>query len=53
MREEIENVLEAMREDYRRWSDRCASHKETAHFRIKEEMEENYWYEWWWFSSVC
>ena len=42
MREEIENVLEAMREDYRRWSDRCASHKETAHFRIKEEMEENY-----------
>jgi len=42
MREEIENVLEAMREDYKRWSDRCASHDESAHSRIRDEMEENY-----------
>ena len=42
MRNEIEKVLEAMREDYRRWSGRCASHDESAHSRIKDEMEENY-----------
>ena len=42
MREAIEKVLEAMRKDYCRWSDRCASHKETAHSRIKDEMTENY-----------
>ena len=42
MREEIEKVLEAMREDYIRWSGRCASHDEAAHSRIKTEMEENY-----------
>ena len=42
MREAIEKVLEAMREDYRRWSDRCASHNESAHSRIRDEMEENY-----------
>ena len=42
MREEIENVLEAMREDYRRWSERCASHDVSAHSRIRDEMEENY-----------
>ena len=42
MRNEIEKVLEAMREDYRRWSDRCASHNESAHSRIRDEMEENY-----------
>ena len=42
MREEIEKVLEAMREDYKRWSGRCASHDEAAHSRIREEMEENY-----------
>ena len=42
MREAIEKVLEAMREDYRRWSDRCASHNESAHSRIRDEMEENF-----------
>ena len=42
MREEIENVLEAMREDYKRWSSACASHDSAAHSRIKTEMEENY-----------
>ena len=42
MRNEIEKVLEAMREDYKRWSGRCASHDEDAHSRIREEMEENY-----------
>ena len=42
MRMEIENVLEAMREDYRRWSERCASHDVSAHSRIRDEMEENY-----------
>ena len=42
MREEIENVLEAMREDYKRWSERCASHDVSAHSRIRDEMEENY-----------
>ena len=42
MREAIEKVLEAMREDYKRWSDRCASHDESAHSRIRDEMEENY-----------
>ena len=42
MRNEIEKVLEAMREDYKRWSDRCASHDEAAHSRIRDEMEENY-----------
>ena len=42
MREAIENVLEAMREDYKRWSSACASHDSAAHSRIKTEMEENY-----------
>ena len=42
MRNEIEKVLEAMREDYRRWSDRCAKHDGSAHSRIKDEMTENY-----------
>ena len=42
MREEIENVLEAMREDYKRWSSACASHDSAAHSRIKTEMEEDY-----------
>ena len=43
MRNEIEKVLEAMREDYKRWSNRCAGHESSAHyFRIKTEMEENY-----------
>ena len=40
---EIEKVLEAMREDYKRWSNACASHPtDTAHSRIKDEMTENY-----------
>ena len=43
MRNEIEKVLEAMREDYKRWSDRCAAHESSAHYsKIKNEMEENY-----------
>ena len=43
MREEIENVLEAMREDYKRWSGRCADYPfDNAHSRIKDEMTENY-----------
>ena len=42
MREAIEKVLEAMREDYKRWSNACASHDESAHSRIRDEMEENY-----------
>ena len=43
MREEIEKVLEAMREDYRRWSDRCAKHDSYAHYSdVKNKMEENY-----------
>ena len=43
MRNEIEKVLEAMREDYKRWSGRCASHPtDASHSRIKTEMEENY-----------
>jgi len=42
MRNEIENVLEAMREDYKRWSSACAKHDVAAQSRIKVEMEENY-----------
>ena len=43
MRNEIEKVLEAMREDYRRWSERCARHESSAHYSgIRNEMEENY-----------
>jgi len=42
MREAIEKVLEAMREDYKRWSSMCARHDEATHSRIKVEMEENY-----------
>ena len=42
MRNEIEKVLEAMREDYRRWSGRCAKHNGTAHSKNNIEMEENY-----------
>ena len=36
MREEIEKVLEAMRNDYKRWSNN------TAYSSIKAEMEEDY-----------
>ena len=43
MREAIEKVLEAMREDYMRWSDRCAKHDSYAHYSdVKKEMERNY-----------
>ena len=43
MREEIEKVLEAMREDYKRWSGRCAQHETSERYiAIKSEMEENY-----------
>ena len=46
MREEIEKVLEAMRTDYKRWSNACASHKSditlNSHSKIKAEMEEDY-----------
>ena len=43
MRNEIEKVLEAMREDYKRWSNRCARHESSAHYsKIKNEMEEDY-----------
>ena len=43
MRNEIEKVLEAMREDYKRWSDNCARHESSAHYsKIKNEMEEDY-----------
>ena len=43
MRNEIEKVLEAMREDYKRWSNNCARHESSAHYsKIKNEMEESY-----------
>ena len=43
MRNEIEKVLEAMREDYKRWSNRCARHDSYARYSdVKNEMEENY-----------
>ena len=43
MRNEIEKVLEAMREDYKRWSDRCGAHESSAHYsKIKNEMEVEY-----------
>ena len=43
MREEIEKVLEARREDYKRWSGRCAQHETSARYiDIKSEMEDNY-----------
>ena len=43
MRNEIEKVLEAMREDYKRWSNMCARHDSYAHYSdVKNEMEKNY-----------
>ena len=43
MRNEIEKVLEAMRNDYKRWSNNCARHESSAHYsNIKNEMEEDY-----------
>ncbi len=40
MRNEIEKVLEAMKNDYKRWSDRCA--EGSASRRINTEMYEDY-----------
>jgi hypothetical protein len=43
MRNEIEKVLEAMREDYKRWSNTYAMHSDTtSHDKIKASMAENY-----------
>ena len=43
MRNEIEKVLEAMREDYKRWSSRCARHDSYEGYSdVKKEMERNY-----------
>ena len=44
MRNEIEKVLEAMREDYKRWSNWSSSYKPNAHSdtKIMNEMIENY-----------
>ena len=42
MREEIEKVLEAMRNDYKRWSDMCSKDDSASHSRIKDEMTEDY-----------
>ena len=43
MRNEIEKVLEAMREDYKRWSNACARHDSYEGYSdVKKEMEENY-----------
>ena len=39
MRNEIEKVLEAMKEDYKRWSDRCADGERRA---INTSMYEEY-----------
>ena len=44
MREAIEKVLEAMREDYKRWSGRCFSYDAVPESRktIQDEMTEEY-----------
>ena len=42
MRNEIEKVLEAMRNDYKRWSDMCSRNASASHSRIKDEMIEDY-----------
>ena len=44
MRNEIEKVLEAMREDYRRWSNWSSNYKPNAHSdkKIMHDMIENY-----------
>ena len=43
MRNEIEVLLEAMREDYKRWSSRCARHDSYEGYSdVKKEMERNY-----------
>ena len=40
MRNEIEKLLEVMKEDYKKWSDRCADGDE--HRAINTTMYENY-----------
>ena len=44
MREAIEKVLEAMREDYKQWSNWSSSYKPNPHSdkKIMNEMIENY-----------
>ena len=43
MRKEIGKVLVAMREDYKRWSNRCARHDSYAGYSdVKKEMEREY-----------
>ena len=42
MRNEIEKVLEAMRNDYKRWSDMCSRNDSASHSKIKDEMIEDY-----------
>ena len=44
MRNEIEKVLEAMREDYKRWSDRCfrSDGYDKSRKKIYDEMIEDY-----------
>ena len=43
MRNEIEKVLEAMREDYKRWSDNCKSRSGVSGVdKIQNEMIESY-----------
>ena len=44
MRNEIEKVLEAMREDYKRWSNWSSSYKSNPHSdkKIMNEMIENF-----------
>ena len=42
MREEIEKLLEAMRNDYKRWSDMCSRNDSASHSKIKDEMTEDF-----------
>ena len=42
MRNEIEKVLEAMREDYKRWTYACKSRGSFSNSDIEKEMTENY-----------
>jgi hypothetical protein len=42
MRNEIEKVLEAMREDYKRWTYACKGRGSFSNSSIEKEMEENY-----------
>ena len=42
MRNEIENVLEAMRDDYKRWTDACRGRGSISSSEREDEMVENY-----------